>query len=397
MNYILLILDHSWKLLLEASIYVLFGILVAGLLKVFLNPASIARHLGSGRFMSTIKAAILGIPIPLCSCGVLPAAAALKKQGASNGAVTAFLISTPESGVDSIAITYALLDPIMTVARPVIAFLSAVLAGIMENLLDRSPVKATFEPDLACTVDGCCDGINCPPEVHSKHHDLKDKIRGGLRYAITDIWYDLAPWFFAGIMVAGIISAAVPESVMNRYLGGGFHSMLLAMVMGIPLYICASASTPIAAALILKGVSPGTALVFLITGPATNVTSLSMVLKILGKRATGIYLSVLSLSAVVGGLILDKIYRSLDISARAIMGQSSEILPCWFRLAGALFLVLISIKPISCAIRTKRHHAGESSQHSATENDENHVAAGISGKKQCSCGCIKDGKCRDEG
>ena len=396
MNYTLLILDHSWKLLLEASIYVLFGILVAGLLKVFLNPASIAKHLGSGKFMSTVKAAILGIPIPLCSCGVLPAAATLKKQGASNGAVTAFLISTPESGVDSIAITYALLDPIMTVARPVIAFLSAVLAGIMENLFDRSPLETDPQPDLACTVDGCCDGINCPPEVHSKHHDLKDKISGGLKYAITDIWYDLAPWFFAGVIVAGIISAAVPESVMSKYLGGGFHSMLLALLMGIPLYICASASTPIAAALILKGVSPGTALVFLITGPATNLTSLSVVLKILGKRATGIYLSVLALSAVVGGLILDKIYLSLDISAKAIIGQSSEIFPYWVRLAGALFLVLISIKPLSGAIITKRHHTSESPEHSATENDESNTATGISKENKCSCGCIKDGKCRDE-
>jgi len=124
MEFIILSLKHSWELLLEASIYILFGVLVAGLLKVFLNPSIISKHLGKGKFLSVIKAAILGIPIPLCSCGVLPAAASLKKQGANNGAVTAFLISTPESGVDSIAITYALLDPIMTIARPVVAFIS---------------------------------------------------------------------------------------------------------------------------------------------------------------------------------------------------------------------------------------------------------------------------------
>ena len=135
MNLIAQILGTSWNLLLEASIYMVFGLLISGLLKVFLDPGMVARHLGKGRFASVFKAAILGVPIPLCSCGVLPAALSLKKQGANNGATTAFMISTPESGVDSIAITYALLDPIMTVARPIVAFITAAIAGISENLM----------------------------------------------------------------------------------------------------------------------------------------------------------------------------------------------------------------------------------------------------------------------
>ncbi len=395
MEFILSVLKDSWELLLEASVYVLFGILVAGLLKVFLNPAAIARHLGKGKFISTVKAAILGIPIPLCSCGVLPAAASLKKQGANNGAVTAFLISTPESGVDSIAITYALLDPIMTVARPIVAFVSAVLAGIIENFFDQIPEEASQAPDLSCPVDGCCDGSDCPTELHSTHHTLKEKIRSGLTYAITDIWYDLALWFFAGVLVAGIISAAVPETAMSKYLGGGFHSMIIALVMGIPLYICASASTPIAAALILKGASPGTALVFLITGPATNVTSLSVVLKILGRRATIIYLSVLALTALASGLILDKIYLSLNLSARAMVGQSSEIFPHWFRLVGTLFLLSISVKPLWNKASSKLAYLIRTRQHSHEKVDTQGPAPPLSTKCSCSCGSSGKEKCSD--
>jgi len=143
MELLINILNATWHLFQEASVYVLFGILVGGLLKVFLSPSTVATHLGQGRFSSVFKAALLGIPIPLCSCGVLPAAASLKKQGANNGAATAFLISTPESGVDSIAITYALLDPLMTVVRPLAAFVTATIAGVAENIFGT---KEAAEP-----------------------------------------------------------------------------------------------------------------------------------------------------------------------------------------------------------------------------------------------------------
>ncbi|MCI5148565.1 MAG: permease, partial [Candidatus Electrothrix sp. MAN1_4] len=135
MSFLYDALSASWNLLNQSAVYMLFGLLIGGLLKMYLSPTYVANHLGTGRFRSVFKAALLGIPIPLCSCGVLPAAATLKKQGANNGAVTAFLISTPESGVDSISITWALLDPIMTIARPVSAFISAAIAGTAENLL----------------------------------------------------------------------------------------------------------------------------------------------------------------------------------------------------------------------------------------------------------------------
>ena len=352
MSIINSVLQESWHLLLEASVYILFGMIVGGLLKVFLSPSFVANHLGKGKFSSVIKAALFGIPIPLCSCGVLPAAASLKRQGANNGATTAFLISTPESGVDSMAITYALLDPIMTVARPVSAFITAVAAGITENLL-HTQKEDDWEKviDRSCPIDNCCDGNDCSPEEHARHHSFREKIWSGLKFAVDDLWGDLAGWFFAGLLLAGVIAALIPEELMLQYLGGGLQSMLIMLLVGIPMYICATASTPIAAALILKGVSPGAALVFLLVGPATNVTSLSVLFGLLGKRATAIYLVMLSLFAVLSGLAVDMIYTGFGVSASAIAGQAGEVVPYWLQFVGAIIVILLSIKPLYFFVR----------------------------------------------
>lgn len=353
MDFVLQILRESWHLLQDASVYVIFGILVAGMLRIFLSPGTVARHLGRGRFSSVFKASLLGIPIPLCSCGVLPAAASLKKQGANKGATTAFLISTPESGVDSVALTYALLDPVMTIARPVAAFATAAAAGLSENLLTKGEEEIKAKPDLSCPVDGCCDGQECLPEDHSSHHSFSEKLRAGLAYALNDLWNDIAVWFLVGIVLAGLITALVPADVLTRYLGGGLPSMLIMLAAGIPLYICATASTPIAAALILKGVSPGAALVFLLVGPATNITSLTVLLGILGKRATAIYLTAIALSAVTFGLVLDQVYAILGISAQAIAGQATEVIPPWAQVGGAVVLLALSIRPVYHVLRSK--------------------------------------------
>ncbi len=282
---------------------------------------------------------------------MLPAAAALKKQGANNGATVAFLISTPESGVDSISITYALLDPIMTLARPISAFVTAFTAGILENL--RNPPKQTFitEASTNCPVDNCCDGVDCSPEQHRNHHTFIDRLRRGSAYAIGELWGELAVWFFIGIFLAGVITALVPDDVVAMYLGGGIFSMFLMLGVGVPLYICATASTPVAAALILKGVSPGTALIFLLVGPATNITSLSVLVSLLGKRATALYLSSIVFVSLACGLALDAIYLHLDISARAIAGQAAELIPWWLQMGSAVFLLVISVQPVLKALR----------------------------------------------
>ncbi len=349
-------LAEAWHLLLESSPYVLFGLLVSGLLHVFLNPGTIGRQLGKGKLRSVFKAAFLGIPLPLCSCGVLPAAVSLRKQGANTGATTAFLISTPESGIDSLAITYALLDPVMTVARPMAAFTTATAAGIAENAFNHPEDDKMIPIDLTCPVDACCNGDGCPPEEHKKHHTFKEKTTAGLKYALLDVWNDMAGWFLIGILLAGVITALVPDEIVVRYLGGGLSSMFLMLGMGIPLYICATASTPVAAALILKGVSPGAALVFLLAGPATNITSLTVLWGTLGKRATAIYLSAIALFAVLFGLLVDYFYGALALEPKALLGEAAEIVPIWAQWTAALLLLALSVKPVllSLSSRLKR-------------------------------------------
>lgn len=381
----------SWDLLQQASIYILFGLLVGGLLKVFLSPAYVASHLGSGRFSSVFKAALLGIPIPLCSCGVLPAAASLKKQGANNGATVAFLISTPESGVDSISITWALLDPIMTIARPVSAFISAFVAGIAENVLNPPDNENQAKPNLSCPIDNCCDSIDCPTEEHKKHHRFFEKSRVGLKYAATDLWADLAGWFFVGILLAGIITVLVPDDMISSYLGGGLSSMFLMLAFGIPLYICATASTPIAAAFIMKGVSPGTALVFLLVGPATNITSLSVLVGLLGKRAAVLYLASIAVVSVLCGLAVDAVYISLGISAIAVVGQAGEVLPGWLMTTATLLLLVLSIRPLSNIFKSwfgQREGCDCSSKSCNSDHDHlhdhNHVHERVA---ETDCGC----------
>ena len=351
LDLVMQILSETWALLLDSSPYIIFGIMVAGLLKMFLSTDYVVKNLGEGKVMPVIKASLLGIPIPLCSCGVLPAAASLRKQGASKGATAAFLISTPESGVDSIAVSWALLDPIMTVARPVVAFVTATVAGLAESLLGGPEGIEEREVDSSCSVDGCCDGNDCDPVDHSNHHSFREKVITGMKYAFGELWSDLAGWFAVGLLLAGIVTALVPEQFITSALGGGLASMLIMLAVGVPLYICATASTPIAAALILKGVSPGAALVFLLVGPATNIASLTVLTGLLGKRAVAIYLTSIAGVSVIAGLLLDALYATSGISAQAVVGQAAEMIPAPVQLVAALFLIVISIRPIISPIK----------------------------------------------
>ncbi len=344
MDFVMDWLLASWGLLREASPYILLGIVAGGVLKVFLSPAYILRHLGRGRVLPVVKAALFGIPLPLCSCGVLPAAAALKREGANNGATVAFMISTPESGVDSISISYALLDPLLTVARPLAAFFSALAAGLAENFWPRAQEPPGPPPlPLAAGSPPVREPARSPQDAATS--ERLRKLRSGLGYAFGELWGDIAPWFFIGVLLAGLITVLVPETWITTHLGGGVSGLLLMLLFGIPLYICATASTPIAAALILKGVSPGAALVFMLVGPATNLASLAVLVKMLGKRATTLYLLVLAVSSVGCGLLLDQIYLGFGISARAVIGEAGEIVPESLQWLAALILLAFSLKP----------------------------------------------------
>ena len=333
---------------LDSSIYMLFGLLCAGLIYAYSRTEVIGKYLGKGKVRPVFLSALIGIPIPLCSCGVVPAAAGLKKQGANNGATLSFLISTPETGVDSIPLTYALMDPLMAVIRPVVAFISAVTAGLTENFTGEE--KSTGKLQSNEMRGACCSKSSIS---NKKLGFIKSsRIYVGLKYAFIDLLGDIGKWFLIGLLIAGLISYLMPENMIETYLGNNFLAMLVMLITGVPMYVCATSSTPIAAALVLKGLNPGAALVFLLAGPATNIASLGMVYKMLGKKALVIYLFSISICALVFGFLTDLLYKGLDISAKASIGKTAELIPLQAEIAAAVILTILLVNAIIREYRT---------------------------------------------
>ncbi len=289
----------------EGAFYVLIGFAFAGLLHEFLPRQALVRHLGSDSRGSVARAALFGAPLPLCSCGVLPAAAALRRQGASRSATLSFLISTPETGVDSIALTYGLLGPVMAVIRPVVAIVTALVAGSM-RLGSGDGAGAATEED--CCGPPAAEPQSTPaPKPTTAPAPLAERCRRAATYGFSTMLDDIAFWLVVGFALTGLFTACLPDDFFSRVLGweSGWIPILAMLVAGTPLYVCASASTPVAAALLAKGLSPGAALVFLLVGPATNLTSVSVVAKILGGDAVRAYLGSIVLVALAAGLALD--------------------------------------------------------------------------------------------
>jgi uncharacterized membrane protein YraQ (UPF0718 family) len=258
-EFLVLVVREIWSILKEASIFLLFGFALAGVLAVLVPARTLMRFFGAGKVKSALWASAIGAPLPLCSCGVLPTALGLRRQGASKGATVSFLISTPETGVDSISLTYALMDPIMTIFRPVAAVTTAITAGLMTNLFGgREPEPAGVEarpPDAAQAADECCDhdhdhhGHRRPdmPAAGVSRAGLLRTVRDVYRYAFRELLDEIGYWLVLGIALSGVIAAALPPDIFERYLDDPLASMLVMLVVGIPLYTCASAATPVMA------------------------------------------------------------------------------------------------------------------------------------------------------
>lgn len=340
MNHLLGILAECWHILAESAPYVLFGFFAAGILKALIPDEAVARHLGASDARSVIKASLFGIPLPLCSCGVIPAAIGLRKQGASKGASVAFLVSTPESGVDSIAITWALLDPLMTLIRPISALFTATTAGL---LINRLPEEAPSEVQPA-GADSCgCSGGTCgeTAEAAPPRPPMLRRMHQGLGYAFGEMLQDIGRWLLIGIAVAGLIAYLVPDDFFARTMGSEFLSLLIMLLAGIPLYICASASTPIAAALVLKGLSPGAALVFLLAGPATNAATITVVTRFWGRKATAVYLAAIASCSLLLGWVTNRIYTLANIDITTWVTHTGEAPPGAISTAAALLLLAL--------------------------------------------------------
>lgn len=380
------------ELFVISAPWLLLGLVLAGMIKVFIPADFMSRHLGKEGLWTTIKAALFGAPLPLCSCGVIPAALGLRRSGASKSATTAFLVSTPETGIDSVSVSYALLGPFMAIIRPIAAVCSGIVAGVLVGRDDQNTVKPKNEQP-ASEASSCCSSKKAPVETvqkssccsssdtsssttrqnaseaqasieasscsSKKEHAVEkatsccskeapvveesgccasespvsiesqsvlSKLGQGLNYAATDLLKDTTVWLLIGLFFAALIQTLVSPDYLAQY-GQGIFAMVLMILISIPMYICATSSTPIAAGLLLSGVSPGAVLVFMLAGPATNIATLGVVKNELGNRAVVAYLIGVIGTAIVFGLLTDWLIQNYEFVAQPQIHQHHEMMP----------------------------------------------------------------------
>jgi uncharacterized membrane protein YraQ (UPF0718 family) len=361
----MLLLEHFFELFLDAAPWLIGGLVIAGLIHSFVPTKTMAKHLGQDDLTSNVKAAIFGAPLPLCSCSVIPAAISLKRSGASRSATVSFLVSTPETGADSIAVSYALLGPFMAIVRPIAAILSAITAGLFaialpekvsinnsvrSETIDPKNTESTNEaPAVNSCKTSCCGSKKQDSETSEGHQhgsvsggkdSLGQKLWQGQKYAFVDIFNDMAGWLLIGLLLAAMTLAWLPADFLTRW-GGGFVAMVVMALVGIPMYICATASTPIAAGLLMAGISPGAVLVFLLAGPATNMATIGVVKRELGKRAVLAYLAGVLIVAFISGFATNWIVANWQIDIQAQLAASQHLLPEWLMYASATILALL--------------------------------------------------------
>ncbi len=334
------ILENTLDLSLEAAPWLLLGLVLAGAIRALIPQALMQRWLGGSGLWPVTKAALVGAPIPICSCGVVPAAISLRKSGASTGSTLSFLIATPETGVDSVALTYALMGPFMAVVRPVASVLSAIGVGATSALAERrdaSPREQLPAISACCcqTKERCADDPDGP-----KHPG--ETLASGLRYAFSDLYDEIVPWLALGLLAAGIVLTFVSPDMLGE-MGSGLPAKIVMFLVGIPMYICASASTPLAASLLLAGVSPGTVLVFLLAGPATNLGTIGIIRREFGNRVLTSYLVGLAAFTIIAGSITDLLASGFAIDIAAQLQEGQHLFPVWLQASAMAFLVVFAI------------------------------------------------------
>lgn len=321
-DFVIQWIAETWHLVLRSAPWLFGGFLLAGVIYVLVPVDKVTHHLGRPGLGSVLKASLFGIPLPLCSCSVIPVASSIRKRGASRGAFVSFLISTPETGVDSIAISYALLGPFWAIIRPIAAFVTAISAGLLLGRSDGTGATDLDGADSDAAGENACGASCCHSEGTTTAKP--NKIIAAVRYGLVDMISDLSLWLVSGFLLAGLAAALIPEGFLERYTGSGLPAMLLMLVVGLPVYVCSTSSTPVAAALLARGLSPGAALVFLLVGPATNIATMLVVMRDLGRRGLAIYLLAIVVVAVLFGLAIDWVLPTLPGSLSEVPGHGEH-------------------------------------------------------------------------
>lgn len=321
-----------FELINSMAPYLLLGFLLAGLMHAFVPQNLYRRYLGGNSFRSVLNAALLGIPLPLCSCGVIPTAMSLRKEGASKGATVSFLISTPQTGVDSIIATYSLIGLPFALLRPLAALVTSLFGGCLVNRFDDKDVCSTSCAAPSESMDG---GVRV---------SFRQRLQSAFRYAFVEMMQDIGKWLLLGLVVAGLITVFVPDSFFALFADKPLLSMLLVLAFAVPMYLCATGSIPIAVALMLKGLSPGTALVLLMAGPAVNVASMLVISKVMGKKTLLFYLLSIVSGAIAFGLAIDYLLpREWFLTSLAHIHDCHAQGVSWFNLGCTLLMLLLLV------------------------------------------------------
>ena len=348
MYYVTLLLRNAWEIWVEAATWLLVGLVAAGVLKTWVPASFLQRWLGGRGLYPVLKAAVIGTPLPLCSCSVLPAAIQLRRSGASNASTVSFLVATPENGADSIALTYVLLGPVMTITRPVAAIVSAVATGLLTGFVSDHEGNRTKAEKPTSSNNGC--GTNCCSQVEEPSQSSHAPSRiTKCWHAVIDLLDDIAGWLLIGILLAATLNTFVPANAIARW-GSGLLPMLGILVVSVPMYICATASTPVAASMLVAGISPGTVLVFLLAGPATNLASVGLLRRELGAKATVAYLVGIAVTSVGLGLALDALLPGTTLDPLSQIDHGSELVPPVFSFTAAILMGLLAVRPLRSLI-----------------------------------------------
>lgn len=343
----------------EMSPYIILGFLIAGFLHEFVKPSTMSRHLAGKGWSPVVKAAMFGVPLPLCSCGVLPTAVGLHRQGASKAATTSFLIATPQTGVDSIAATYSLLGLPMAILRPIAALVGGVVGGMSVSWFGKNGATAT-------TVAA----VNAPEHDHRECHaepkrSLIARVGAAVKYGMVDMVASVGKWLVIGLIIAALITVYVPSGFLVSLSDRPILAMLAMIVIAIPMYVCATGSIPIALSLMMKGLNPGATFVLLMAGPAANFASMMVLGKAIGRRATAIYVGSVVVTALFFGCLVDYLFPTTWFHGDASLEQA-----CCHE--STLFATICSAILILALIyawwSTRDHKHTHSSDQSSTDN-----------------------------